>query len=214
LGEAGEWEKFTNWETGTRVPLMIRAPWVEGSRGVRELDTLAELVDVYPTIAELAGVPLPAGEVFDGQSLVPAMLAASRGLPPPTTLRNFSLSVYPRCPADTQNISSMWRANDCLYVERTAFFSMGVTLRTENYRYTEWALWNGSSLQPRLDEEPIGVELYDHTNDAGTDFDGPYEVVNLANNPSYASVKKQLAAFLRTVYPSSEQDATHTPWWG
>ena len=33
LGEAGEWEKFTNWEHGTRVPLIVRAPWITSSVG-------------------------------------------------------------------------------------------------------------------------------------------------------------------------------------
>src|SRR5690606_11889001 len=31
LGEHGEWEKFTNWEHGTRVPLIVRAPWLAQS---------------------------------------------------------------------------------------------------------------------------------------------------------------------------------------
>ena len=45
LGEHGQWQKFTNWETGVRVPLMVRAPWLPGSAG-RRSDTLAELVKV------------------------------------------------------------------------------------------------------------------------------------------------------------------------
>jgi arylsulfatase A-like enzyme len=38
--------------------MIIRAPWLAGSVG-RRSDALAEIVDLYKTLAELAGVPLP-----------------------------------------------------------------------------------------------------------------------------------------------------------
>ena len=62
LGEHGAWRKFTNFELGTRVPLIISAPWIVNQP--QRSDALVELVDVLPTIAELAGIPLPTGEVF------------------------------------------------------------------------------------------------------------------------------------------------------
>jgi iduronate 2-sulfatase len=199
LGEQGEWEKFTAWEAGTRVPLIVRAPWLANSSGLR-VDTPAELVDVMPTLAALTGVPLPGGEALDGQSLLPALAAAAAGLPAPASLRGHALSVYPRCPADTANASNMWRSNDCLYVERSRFFAMGVTLRTQQYRYTEWRRWNGTSLQPQWGAPPVGVELYNHTGDSGEDFDAPYEVQNLAGEAAYADTCKALAAQLRAAY--------------
>jgi iduronate 2-sulfatase len=64
-GEAGLWTKKTNFELGTRVPLLIRAAAATGSAGLAvggHSSELAELVDVYPTLAELAGLPLPPGE--------------------------------------------------------------------------------------------------------------------------------------------------------
>jgi iduronate 2-sulfatase len=197
LGESSIWEKFTNFEQGVRVPLIVRAPWL----GAGSVADLVELVDLYPTMAALAGVPLPPGEVFDGQSLVPLMSAAAlHTAPPPEAVRGYALSVYPRCPKDTVNASMMWRANDCMEVERSAFFSMGVSLRTEDYRYTEWTLWDGNALAPRFDQPPIGVELYIHTDVDSNDFDSPAEVFNHADDPAYATVRAQLAAQLRVVY--------------
>ncbi len=72
LGEQREWGKHTNFEIGTRVPLIIRAP---GRSGNRSSNALVELVDLYPTLVELAGLPMPTpnqhgGYALEGDSLV------------------------------------------------------------------------------------------------------------------------------------------------
>ena len=68
---------MTNFELGVRVPLIVRAPWATAVRG-KFSDELAELVDLYPTLAELAGLP-PAGatlgERLGGTSLAPIFSA-------------------------------------------------------------------------------------------------------------------------------------------
>ena len=68
LGERETWEKFTLWEESTRVPFMVVAPGqVEpGTRSARAVD----LLDLYPTLVELAGLPAPA-HAFEGGSLLP-----------------------------------------------------------------------------------------------------------------------------------------------
>ena len=68
LGERETWEKFTLWEESTRVPFIVVAPsQVEpGTRSARAVD----LLDIYPTLVELAGLPAPAHE-FEGGSLIP-----------------------------------------------------------------------------------------------------------------------------------------------
>ena len=45
LGEHDSWHKFTNFELGTRVPLIMRAPWLTASIGKRT-SLFAELIDV------------------------------------------------------------------------------------------------------------------------------------------------------------------------
>ncbi|NNE91010.1 MAG: sulfatase-like hydrolase/transferase, partial [Verrucomicrobiales bacterium] len=67
LGEKSLWGKTTNFEMDTRVPLIIRIPGKEP--GVHK--SPVELVDLYPTLADLAG--LPVGEQLQGTSLSAAI---------------------------------------------------------------------------------------------------------------------------------------------
>ena len=59
--------KGQNWEGGIRVPTMIRYPPIV-PRGI-EISVPTSAMDLFPTIASLAGVELPSDRVIDGQDL-------------------------------------------------------------------------------------------------------------------------------------------------
>ena len=63
-------------ELGVHIPLIIRASWISSSVG-KETGVLAEMVDMFPTLAELAGLPDPrtvaGSEGINGTSLAPAI---------------------------------------------------------------------------------------------------------------------------------------------
>ncbi len=86
LGEQGAWSKMTNYEIATRVPLIIAAPGEAYEAGKTE--SLAELVDLYPTLCELTGLPLP--DHLEGDSLVPVLRDSS------ATVKELARSQYPR----------------------------------------------------------------------------------------------------------------------
>ena len=59
--------KGTSWEGGTRVPFLARWPGRIPAGAVSS--DLARTLDMFPTIAAIAGVPLPAGRAIDGQDI-------------------------------------------------------------------------------------------------------------------------------------------------
>jgi arylsulfatase A-like enzyme len=113
LGEKDRWCKGTNFERDTRVPLMIRAPGM--AKPGASTEALIEYVDIYPTLASLAGLTPPAD--LDGRSFVPVLQdPAARG-------RDVALSQFTR----------PWKA--------AGFEAMGYSLRTQTQRYTRWVQW-------------------------------------------------------------------------
>eukprot|EP00666_Eupelagonemidae_sp_cell4sb_P007103 gene7103-6771_t len=154
---------MTNFEIATRIPLIIRCPWCTASVGQRAAG-LVEAVDLYPTLAELAGLPNPAeeGEELNGTSLAPLFADSSasfaKGRDP--------LSVWP-CPA------------------RNDTHLMGYSVRVDLWRYTCWFRFDAAAVRPVL-SDIAGEELYSHAADTGADPDSDGEDVNLVGDPKHA----------------------------
>ena len=69
LGDHGMWCKHTNYEQAARIPLIVAAPGVAPAG--KDCGALVETVDLFPTLCELAGLPVPSG--LDGASFVAAL---------------------------------------------------------------------------------------------------------------------------------------------
>ena len=68
LGEKQHWAKRTLWEESTRIPLLFVGPGIKPGEACREP---ASLLDIYPTLVELCG--LPANSHLEGISLAPQL---------------------------------------------------------------------------------------------------------------------------------------------
>ena len=72
LGEKGKWSKAGSlFEQGTRVPLIISMPGVAANG--QSCTRIVQSLDLYRTVAELAGLELPGAQQVQGNSLVPLL---------------------------------------------------------------------------------------------------------------------------------------------
>ncbi|MCP5548891.1 MAG: sulfatase-like hydrolase/transferase [Akkermansiaceae bacterium] len=82
LGDHGKWAKHTAMERGSKCPLIIFDPRNPTAPGANSTNSPANSMDIYPTLCELAGLPIPeqplsdtvlTGRPLRGRSLVPVM---------------------------------------------------------------------------------------------------------------------------------------------
>lgn len=144
IGEHFLYGKATLFQESTRVPFMMRLPG--GMTAGQATDSLAELLDIYPTLTELSGLKTP--EHVQGRSLVPI-------------LKDPAASV-----------------RDSAYTVVTRRGMVGQSVRYKDWRYAEWG-------------SPEQAELYDLEKD-------PLEHTNLANNPEYEAVVRELSEKILT----------------
>ena len=157
LGEHGSWCKMTNYEIDTNAPLIISTPQLKGKS--IKCKSLVEFVDIYPTLCELAGISIP--ETLEGISDVPLFENPDR------TWKKAAFSQFLR--------EGIWIAPDGIEY-------MGYSIRTENYRYTEWINWETKEL--------AAIELYDHKTD-------PDENINIAGIEGNNSIIEDLSEKLK-----------------
>ena len=132
IGEHTLWGKTSCFEYDARVPLVVATP--DGRPGATK--SLAELIDLFPTLTDLCGLKTP--DKLDGVSLVPVLKDQSKAV------KTAAFTQHPR-PA---------------YYDRTESKlpeAMGYSARTAAHRYTEWRAWKDGKL--------LGAELYSHDTD-------------------------------------------------
>ncbi|MGV3753890.1 MAG: sulfatase [Verrucomicrobiota bacterium] len=108
LGEYDAWCKHSNVELDTNAPLLISVPG-QKSAG-QKTKALVEFVDIYPSLAELCGLPLP--KHLEGTSFAPLVKDPAQKWKPA------AFSQYPRAVSGQQ--------------------LMGYSMRTDRYRFTRW----------------------------------------------------------------------------
>ena len=181
LGEHTEWCKNTNFEIATHAPMMVRIPGLTDSGIVTE--QLTEFVDLYPTLVEAAGLPqLPLCPA--DSSKIALCREGSSFLP---LIRNPTLA---------------WKNASFSQTPRTHGSAMGYTMKTDDYRYTEWVKFTNNKPDWRT---LYGVELYDHTVD-------PDENYNVAEDATFVNLRRGLSQQLRagwrsTIPPDTVQTA-------
>ncbi|HYF36866.1 MAG TPA: sulfatase [Prosthecobacter sp.] len=133
LGEHTLWGKTSNFEYDAHVPFMISAPKVAAPGQTK---SLAELLDLFPTLVDLCGLPKPDG--VEGESLVPILKDHTAAVKPAAYTQHPRPAYYDREPGSKPK-------------------AMGCSVRTAEVRYTEWRDWASGAV--------IARELYDTEKD-------------------------------------------------
>jgi hypothetical protein len=213
--------KQANFELQTRVPLLIRAPWLAAPATGRGSRALVELVDLLPTAIDLTG--LRAGGVdisidgplgLEGFSLAPLLAEQP---PPAAAWKRAAFSQYPRCMNSTiaQQPPYLATRDTCTGGDANQVTHMGYSMRTATWRYAEWPAWKcygldgngpnscsnvnstGAAWSGAADWTNLaGRELYSHAGDDGSCFDC-YENENVVDDPLHAALVEVLSAQLR-----------------
>jgi len=152
-GEHGMWHKMTLFEEATRVPLIVHVPGIRGAG--RHCRGQVELVDLYPTLVDACRRIPPEG--LQGTSLMPLLNDPGKA---------GKKAVYSIVGRNADRNESH---------KHPTYF--GRSVRTEQWRYTEW------------DGGKLGMELYDQQSD-------PREMTNLAADPKRAAVIAELRTLL------------------
>jgi len=162
LGDHDLWNKHTVFEQATKSTLLIAAPGIKEGK----TSSQSEFVDVFPTICNLAGLPIP--NQLDGTSLKPLMLNNK------ASVKEFSISQYPR-KLKKEEAETLGYKNTNL---------MGYSLRTPKYRYTIWM--NDFTSKQAFDNSKLyATELYDYEKD-------PLEKTNVVKDKKYKTTSDEL----------------------
>lgn len=154
IGEHGLTRKTTAFELDAQVPLIIAAP---GLPAAQRTSSLVELLDIYPTLADLCELAPPAE--LEGHSLRPVLKNTD------ARVREVAMTQTPRPNYPRGELPQ----------------TMGYSIRTDRYRYTEWQNFLTGTVQ--------ATELYDHKTD-------PLETVNVAQQPENQAALGSLAGML------------------
>ena len=133
LGEHGSWCKQTNYNIDTRVPLLIYAPGIKGKG--QKCDRLVELLDLFPTIGDLAGIEVES--YLQGTSMVPLLNN------PNLEWKEMAFSQFHRRPKVTPDGGRY----------------MGYSMTTDSYHLVEWYVWDDDK---GMRKEFMARELYNH----------------------------------------------------
>ena len=149
----------TNFEDATRVPFILHIPGVTDD-GMKT-DALVELIDIFPSLTELAGIDVPpmctensakSIACVEGSSVTPLLKN------PNMEWKKASFSQHPRPLDGLPQIPGHPSFAPNEHGENV----MGYTIRVDKYRFTEWYKFDRDTSKSGFNVT-WGTELYDHS---------------------------------------------------
>ena len=173
LGDHLMWNKFTNFEQSTATPLLISAP---GYTLNNKTNSPTELVDVFPTLCDLVGIEIPNN--IDGKSLVSILKNGKE------KVKNYAMTQYHRTTKNGIKLE-------------------GYSIRTEQYRYTEWVKKMFKSSDGKYNIKNVyASEFYDYERD-------PLEQKNLITEMKYKNEIEKHKKFMEDYFREQNRLSTN-----
>ncbi|PHS04398.1 MAG: iduronate-2-sulfatase [Blastopirellula sp.] len=122
LGEHNLWGKLTNYDIGTKAPLLFASPFQKDQGAT--IHQAVEFIDIYPTLVELCGLKKKVS--LEGTSL--AAVLDDKNI----HVKDFAISQFPR--PVSYNFTKKLPQN------------MGYTIRDKQFRYTRWVEFKSGKL--------------------------------------------------------------------
>lgn len=187
LGEHNMWSKQSNFEVATRIPFGFReAGQTEG----RVYDQVVEAVDLYPTLATLAGLEISTDDL-DGEDLVPLMMLQPRNATATTSEESgaawsgrMAYSEFPKCGSPDTPWDDFGL---CTHKNRYDFTAIGYSVRSQRWRCTQHYWWDSVNLAGNFSRPAISVELYSHHASAGTNGSDDFNSFDATENVNVAA---------------------------
>lgn len=201
LGDQNEWGKHTMFTRSNRIPLIISMPPLVSSSsfsdGMSVSYEYVEAVDLYPTLLDLAGLPVPkmCRDAVESQNHPQCLEGSSFAS---IVLKN-KVSQHAHKNQRQGAAFSQWPLP---HNQKYMGYSVWTDVQDCSYRYTEWTKYqcprykenapacNASQYGPGNWTEVYAVELYDLTHD-------PEETTNLVGQSSLSVVESHLQKVLR-----------------
>ncbi|XP_048512115.1 iduronate 2-sulfatase isoform X2 [Athalia rosae] len=223
LGEHGEWAKYSNFDVALRVPVIMSIPGLtnncrksgarisgkitdlltqnnsEVARNYIAIDSMIELVDIFPTIADIIGLSIPvcmenknfgynhssvpssSNPCTEGLGFLPLIVEAMSGKSIPWKKGVFSQ--YPR----PGIVPTLVPNSDEPRLYEISI--MGYTIKTKEYRYTTWLAFNHSTAKADW-TTMVAEELYHNKLDVE-------ENINLVTTQKFSMIKEELRIQLK-----------------
>jgi len=169
LGEHNGWGKMTNYNIDIHVPLLVYTP--EKMKRGTAIWEITELVDIAPSLFELAHIPAP--DYLQGTSFVPLMMD------PNTPWKQAAFSQFHRRPKVTPDGGRY----------------MGYSIKTKDYHYVRWYTWDHKA---GVHGDFVTEELYDNKTDPD---ENDNIAGDSSNQELIAQLKQQLEAGWRAALP-------------
>jgi N-sulfoglucosamine sulfohydrolase len=181
--------KWTNWDTGLHTALIAR--WPGHVDAGKRTDAIVQYTDVVPTLLELAGVdPKKYADALDGTSFASVLSGQSQ------THRKYAYGVHNNIPEGPAYPIRTVTNGQFRYIRNLTPDAIYIERHLMGPRNQYWPTWVAHASDDPVINHLVTRYLKRPAEQLYNTKEDQFELVNLADDPKYANIKKELSAEL------------------